>query len=215
MPLKDHVSPKAKRIRALLKGKYGLDLNDFKAAIKGDKNKLQAIGQAAREASLSRELAPLLKEAYLDIIQGTAEYNKAISDILVQGAKSALEIDRATLSATLENQAYGHSRKELAAEFATAKNTERERHQYTLNYIQMKGYIDKFMTTVDNNARLLQQTHRPKMKQLQADEAYDLQVAKHLLEYGKEARTDLIPQKDYLPSTFSGVLTKLRAALGL
>lgn len=215
MKIKDHVSPKARRIKGILKGKYGLDLNDFKDALKGDRRKLKMIGEASRDARLTLELVPLLKEAYLEVIAGTGEYNKAVSEILVQGAKTAIDIDRSVMNATLQNQGYSHARKELATEFITAKNSERARHQYQMNYLQIKGYIDAFMAEVDTRAKFLQQTNRLEMKQLQAEDAYDLQVAKHLLQYGDDANVSLIPKKDYAPAGLSAALARVRTALGL
>jgi hypothetical protein len=216
--LKNHVSPKAKRIKAILKGKYGLSLDDlnmaFEQAIKGDTTKLQAIGEVAREARLSRELMPMLKEAYIDVIKGTAEYNQAMSEILVEGSKSAIAIDKAVMKATLENQAYANNRRELAAEFVTSKNAESKRHQYQMNYIQIRGYIDQFMSQVDRDATLLGQTNRPEVKQVQADAAYTLEVAKHVLAEGDNSRVDLITKKDYTPSGIQEILIKLKSALG-
>ena len=195
--IKDHVTPKAKRITGLLEGKYGLGLNTFNKALKGDLAAIKLIGEAGRQGAKTSELAPMLAQAYINLIKGTEEYNKAVSQIVKQGATSAINIDKAASQALLANQKYGHQRSELAAEFLAGKTAENVRHEYSMNYIKLKAYIDKYLTQIDNTARLTEQTNRPELKQIEENYRYEMTATKHLLQHGEDAQIDLLPQREY------------------
>jgi len=201
MKIKNHVSKKAKRISGMLKGKFGFDLALVNQALQGNKAALQAIGEAARQGQQVLELMPLLKDACTTIEKATEEYNKGVADILKQGATSAINTDKAIMQTMLANQKYVHQRSELAAEFSVAKSTESARHQYAINYIQLKAYIDQYLTKVDNDAKLLDQTNRPELKQFDENNRYDMAVSRHLLQHGDKARVDLIPKREYTTTT--------------
>lgn len=196
--LKNHVVRKGTmKISGILQGKYGLGLDALNKALQGDKNALKTIGEAGRQGQLTQELMPLLEAAYTDLIKGTEVYNKGVSNILKQGANSAIAIDRSVSQAMLANQKYGNQRKELAAEFSTARTAETARHQYAINYIQLKAYIEQYLTKVDGDSRLIEQANRPEVKQMAEDSRYELAAAKHLLEHGDNARLDLLPRREY------------------
>lgn len=220
LKLKNHVQKKGKRISTVLKSKYGFDLTDLNAALMGDQAKLKAIGEAAKQGQHVQEFMPLLKEAYQHIIKGTEVYNTGIADILKAGANSAITIDKATAQTMLANQKYGNQRKELAADFATAKQAESLRHSYAIDYVQLKSYIDQYITVVDNDARLLDQTNRPQIKQIEEDKRFDITAAKHLLANGEASNLELLPHKIYVGQEteqrpgITGILNKVKAALG-
>ncbi|MDZ8227884.1 hypothetical protein [Nostoc sp. ChiVER01] len=213
LKLKNHVTPKARRINRVLKTKFGVSLDDFTNAMMGDVTIAQKIGELGRQSRLSAEFAPKLAQAYQEIINGSMAYNKAISEVLVHAGKSAIEIDKAVMNATLANTQYGHKRSELAAEFVNARNTENQRHNYQMNYTQIKGYIDAYLVGVDNRTALIDQSNRPEVKQLSANEAYQTKVINEALNRGDDARFDLIQQKDYQPNTVRGVLAEKFAAI--
>lgn len=198
--IKNHVGVKAKRVSGMLKGKFGLDLSDLDRALQGDKQALEAIGEAARQGKQIQELMPLLEEAYANLIRGTESYNKGVANIIKQGASSAINIDKATSQASLANTKYGNQRKELKAEYIAAAKTELQRHDYAINYIQLKSYIDLYMSGVESDARLIEQTNRPEIRQIEEDKRFEVNAAKHLLQNGSEARLDLLPSRDYIPS---------------
>lgn len=196
--IKNHVAGKAKRVSGMLKGKFGLDLKTLDSALSGDKEALKTIGEAARQGQQIQELMPLLEEAYLTLIRGTETYNKGVSNILKQGANSAINIDKATGQASLVNTKYGNQRKEIKAEYIAQARAELQRHQYAINYVQLKSYIDLYMTGVDGDARLLEQTNRPEIRQIEEDKRFELNAAKHLLQNGENERLDLLPRRSYL-----------------
>lgn len=222
LKLKNHITggviPKARRISEVLKTKFGVSLDDFTNAMMGDVTSAQKIGELARQGRLSAEFAPKLAQAYHEIINGTTAQNKAISEVLVNAGKSAIEIDKATMNATLANAQYGHKRSELAAEYINARNTENQRHNYQMNYTQIKGYIDAYLVGVDNQAALTDQSNRPEIKQISSNEAYQAKIMTEALNRGDDARFDLITQKNYQNNTVRGVLsekfTQIKSALG-
>lgn len=213
--IKNHVSKKAKRVSGMIKGKFGLNLTDLDNALKGDKQALKAIGEAARQGKQIQELMPLLEDAYINLIRGTETYNKGVSNILKQGASSAINIDKAVGQATLANVKYNNQRKEIKADYIAAGKAEHLRHQYAVNYIQLKSYIDSYMSTVDGDTRLLEQTNRPEIRQIEEDKRYELNAAKHLLQNGSEARLDLLPARDYIPESSAPNTPKTQQSRGV
>lgn len=219
LKLKNHITPKAGRLNQVLKTKFGVSLEDFTSAMMGNVDDAKKIGELARQGRLSTELAPTLAAAYNEIINGSTAYNKAISEVLINAGKSAIEIDKVAMNATLANTHYAHRRSELASEFLNARKAETQRHKYQMNHQQIKGYIDVYLAGVDQKASLLDQSNRPEIKQLAADEAYETKVINEHLVRGEKARTDLITQKDYRTTNFKELLvskfTTVKSALGL
>jgi hypothetical protein len=207
--LKNHVLPKAKVLSQTLDRKFGVSLADFDRAIGGDVSAAQKIGELARQGRLSQELAPKLAQAYIEIINGSEAYNKATADILLQAGKSAIAIDKAGSQVMLGQQKYVHSRQELAQEFVIGKNAENTRHKYQVNYTQIKGYVDAHLVGVDQQTAILEQSNRPEIKQIAADEAYQTKTMNEALSKGGNARYDLIPEKNYV-----GIRGKFQEFLG-
>lgn len=212
--LNNHVSKRGKRIAGLLKGKYGVDLTTLDAALMGNPKAMQAIGEAARQGRQISEFMPLLQQAYTEIIKGTEDYNKGIATILKQGANSAIAIDKAASQTLLANQKYANQRKEIAAEFVTAKQAETTRHQYAINYVQLKAYIDRYISQVDGDARLQEQVLRPEVKQFDEDIRHRDASNKHLLQYGEQANLDLMPRREYATVTEGNKTVTFREKVG-
>lgn len=218
LQLKDHITPKTRKLNQVLKTKFGVTLEDFTHAMMGDVTKAKKIGELARQGRLSAEFAPKIAQAFQEIINGSTAYNKAISEVLVNAGKSGIEIDKAVINATLANTQYGHKRTELAAELVNARNAENKRHSYQMNYQEIKGYIDAYLVGVDQNTAILDQSRRPELKQIDADEAYQAKVINHVLADGDNSRVDLISQKNYQPRSIKQFLfdkfTAVQNALG-
>ena len=196
--LKNHILPKGKVLSQSLDRKFGVTLADFDRAINGDIQAAQKIGELARQGRLSSDLAPKLAQAYLEIINGSEAYNKATADILLQAGKSAIAIDKAGSQVMLGQQKFIHSRQELAQEFVVGKNSENVRHKYQMNYTQIRGYVDAHLTEVDRQTAILEQSNRPEIKQVAANEQYQTKTMNEALNKGETARYDLIPEKNYL-----------------
>lgn len=211
--LKNHITPKGKRLAKALESKFGVTLDGFDRAVQGDIDEAQRIGELARQGRLSSELAPRLAQAYLEIINGSEAYNKATADILVQAGKSAIAIDKAVAQTMLANTRYQNERTELAQQFTINKNTESVRHHYQMNYAEIKGYIDAHLVSVDNKVSLLEQSYRPEIKQVAAEEILDVKEMNEALGKGDRARFDLIPERNYTGGIKARIL-QLRSALG-
>ena len=211
--LKNHVAGKGKRLQQALSSKFGVTLAEFDKAMQGDVVAAQRIGELARQGRLSTELAPRLAQAYLEIINGSEAYNKATADILLQAGKSAIAIDKSVAQVQLGNTKFAHQRKELAQQFVFDKNAENVRHQYQLNYTQIKGYIDAHLVGVDQQTAMLEQSYRPEVKQIAANEQQQQRLMNEALSKGDNARYDLIPEKRY-NGGFGEKLLAIKAALG-
>jgi hypothetical protein len=211
--LRNHILPKGKQLATTLDRKFGVTLADFDRAINGDIQAAQKIGEMARQGRLSQELAPKLAQAYLEIINGSEAYNKATADILLQAGKSAIAVDKSASQVMLGQQKYVHQRQELAQEFVISKNTENTRHAYQMNYTQIRGYIDAHLTGVDQQTAIWEQSNRPEIKQISANEQYQQKTMNEALSKGETARYDLIPQKDYRGGIM-GKIQEIRSALG-
>jgi hypothetical protein len=209
LQLRNHILPKGKLLTQVLGKKFGVSLADFDRAIGGDIAAAQKIGELARQGRLSQELAPKLAQAYIEIINGSEAYNKATADILLQAGKSAIAIDKAGSQVMLGQQKYVHQRQELAQEFVLGKNAENTRHKYQVNYTQIKGYVDAHLVGVDQQTAILEQSNRPEIKQIAADEAYQTKTMNEALSKGENARYDLIPEKNYV-----GIRGKFQEFLG-
>jgi hypothetical protein len=211
--LKNHILPKGKQLATTLDRKFGVSLADFDKAINGDIQAAQKIGELARQGRLSQELAPKLAQAYLEIINGSEAYNRATADILLQAGKSAIAIDKAGSQVMLGQQKFIHQRQELAQEFVLGKNTENSRHAYQMNFTQIKGYVDAHLVEVDRQSAILEQSNRPEIKQIAADEQYQTKAMNEALNKGETARYDLIPEKNYRTGIM-GKIQEIRSALG-
>jgi hypothetical protein len=161
-----------------------------------------------------REYAPKLKEAYLTIIEGTETYNLALADILKASGSASLKITKAMDGTALADRKFVNGRVEQAKQYLTDKSTEVSRHAYTLNYQQVKGYMDAFLVDVDRNDAVLNQTLRPEVKQVQEEKRYKGKLVDEYLTEGNDARVDLISHKEYTGQGIKGRLKEFMGALG-
>ncbi|MFM6265873.1 MAG: hypothetical protein ACKPFA_05075, partial [Dolichospermum sp.] len=163
--IKNHITPKGKALNSQLSSKFGVTLSDFEKACLGDLATIQKIGELSRQASFMTEYAPKLKDAYLQIIEGSTTYNLALADILKAAGSASLQIDKAANSTALADRKYVHQKIELSQQYLTDKKAENTRHVYQLNYQQIKGYMDAFLVDVDRSQQVIDQGLRPEIKQ--------------------------------------------------
>jgi len=212
MKIKNHISARGKTLNNQLVNKFGISLHEFEKACLGDISSIQRIGELSRQAKFMSEYAPRLKDAYIEIIEGSATYNLALADILKAAGSASLQIDKAAASTTLADVKYQHGRLELAKQVLIDKKVENDRHNYQLNYSQIKGYMDAFLVDVDRQSAILEQSNRPEIKQVQEDKAYESKVIDEYLEEGDRARIDLIPNRNY--RGIRGKFEQIKTALG-
>jgi hypothetical protein len=114
----------------------------------------------------------------------------------------------------LADRKFVNGRVEQAKQYLTDKSTEVSRHAYTLNYQQVKGYMDAFLVDVDRNDAVLNQTLRPEVKQVQEEKRYKGKLVDEYLTEGNDARVDLISHKEYTGQGIKGRLKEFMGALG-
>ncbi|MFM6081510.1 MAG: hypothetical protein ACKPCI_23860 [Dolichospermum sp.] len=117
MRIKNHVTPKGKALNSQLSAKFGITLADFEKACMGDLTSIQRIGELNRQATFMSAYAPKLKDAYLQIIEGSAIYNLALADILKAAGSASLQIDKAANSTALADRKYVHQKIELSQQY--------------------------------------------------------------------------------------------------
>ncbi|MFM6252091.1 MAG: hypothetical protein ACKPEQ_23590, partial [Dolichospermum sp.] len=100
-----------------LSSKFGITLADFEKACLGDLATIQKIGELSRQAGFMKEYAPKLKDAYLQIIEGSTTYNLALADILKAAGSASLQIDKAANSTALADRKYVHGKVELSQQY--------------------------------------------------------------------------------------------------
>lgn len=197
--IKNHVNTDGtKTIFNLLGDKYGFGMKDIDSALKGDTKAIQKLGEGARQSKRILELMPIIEQHCLDIIGATVQRNVSEANIAIAGAKGSTQINKAKNKALQANAQYLHSVKEIKEEYVHQKKFEDQRHEDAMNFIKLKAYIDSYVYGVDTEAKVLQQSNAPAMKQLSVDEQYFIQSAKHILSYGDQAQVELIPKKEYV-----------------
>lgn len=196
--MKDHISGKTKSIKKQFRRYFGFDFTSIIKACNGDKTAIKLIGEKGRKGRIAQEVAPVIAQSTIDALKGTATYNKALADIAIEGARSGIAIDRSVMNATLSNAKYRNDRQEIAKEFVNRRDAEKFRHETTMEYLGIKGEIDKHISTVDTQARLSNELNRPAVKQMQASEQQEMDVTKHLLTYGDKSQLNLLPTKNYV-----------------
>lgn len=212
MKIKNHITPKSKALNSQLSAKFGITLKDFESACLGDIAAVRKIGQLNKEAAFMKQYAPKLKEAYLQIIEGTATYNLALSDILKAAGSAALQIDKAANSAALADRKYVNGKIEIGRQYLADKKAENARHEYQLNYQEIKGYMDAFLVDVERQSAFVEQGKRPEIKQIDADKQYQDRLINEYLDKGDQSRPELLPKKDYLG--VKGKIKEMFRALG-
>lgn len=212
--IRNHVSAKGKALNSQLSSKFGITIQDFEKACMGSLPHIQRIGELNKRAAFMKEYAPKLKDAYLQIIEGTETYNLALADILKASGSASLKITKAMDGTALADRKFVNGRVEQARQYLQDKSVEASRHAYTLNYQQVKGYMDAFLVDVDGDDAVLNQTLRPELKQVQEEKRYKGKLVDEYLTEGNDARPDLITHKEYAGQGIKSRLREFMGALG-
>ncbi|MFM6137684.1 MAG: hypothetical protein ACKPCP_26685, partial [Sphaerospermopsis kisseleviana] len=122
----------------------------------------------------------------------------ALADILKAAGSATLQIDKAANATALADRKYVHQKIEISRQYIQDKKAENARHEYQLNYQQIKGYLDVYLVDVDRQTAIVEQSNRPELKQIESDKAYQDKLLNDYLGNGDKARVDLIPQKNYV-----------------
>ena len=202
MPLRDHVSKHGKKLVHRAEKLYSVTPQDFKNALFGTPEQVTAaakkFGQVGIESALVLKMLPQIKEAYLKNIEATTQYNQAQAEILKATGNSAIAIDRARISTSIAQKQYTNKWQEMTAEWVVANSLEKQRHQFQKNYIQLKALVEHSLNRTDNEAKIIEQSLRPTLKQRAEDLNYRDKEIQHYLTNGDNSDTSLIHRKEYV-----------------
>ena len=203
--LKNHItSLDTKTLQKVASERFGYGIDDLNAVLQGNESKAQEIAEFGRQGRLTQKYAPIVAQSIMDGIEGTKVLNVETAKILKAAGSADTAILKAGKDSLLANQKYSHEKVEIAAEYGLAKQQEQKRHDYAKTYIELKYLYDSYFLSVDQDARLQEQSYRPDMKQLQEDETAKQRRLDHLLAYGDRADTGLLVERDYAQSSFNG-----------
>ena len=195
--VRDNVSGYGKQIVKATDRKFGVSKSLIVKAIMGDEKALTAIGDMGKIGDRLTMAMPTIRENLKSYIQGTQEYNTALADIYKTGAKGALAIDKVAGEMTLENTRYQNMMEEYKTKLFADLEKEQQRHEDSLDVIELTAWIDSQMTTVNAQATLEGISNRPFIAQMAEDRAYEDKKIQHLLQNGSESDLSLIPQRHF------------------
>ncbi|MGF1674254.1 MAG: hypothetical protein ACFCUV_11305 [Rivularia sp. (in: cyanobacteria)] len=195
--VRDHVSTYGKSIKKATDKKFGINNRLIIRAVNGDEKALKEIGDLGKTGERLALSMPLIRENLKAYIEGTTEYNTALADIYKSGAKGAIAIDKAGADMTLENTRYENLMKEYNTKLFAQLEAENQRHNDSLDVIQLQAWIDAQMATVNAKANLESISNKPFLAQMKADADFENKKIKHLLENGSDSDLSLIPRKQF------------------
>lgn len=197
--LKNHFAGKNLRTpENLLKSHFAIDKDTVIQVLAGDEKAAQYIGEMGRQGRLTQELMPKVAANIIDAIKGTEVYNTETSKILNQGMRSTTAINKAVDSVELESLKYRNTEEERKLSLSQGRTTEENRHKYALEYMAVKHTIDSNMQTVDAEYKVLEQSDRPALKQIDEEERVHSKLIGHLLDKGSKATPEYIRKHNYL-----------------
>lgn len=194
--IKNMVGKHGKKLTARAQ-KLGIPDSLIMGCINGDDAALTKVGEMGNEGERILTIMPYITDNLSAFIKGTEEYNKGLAEIYKQAGTSGIAIDKASADVTIANLKHGHSRSEIGLKLAGDRTLENQRHRESIDLIKLKAYIDYHISQVDHLEASKSQYARPVKAQLDADRAYEMEKAKHLLTYGESSDLDLVPRKSF------------------
>lgn len=185
----------------LLESKFGISKDEIINAVSGDEGAIQKIGEAQKIGQKILHFMPRISEAVRTAIKATEVYNKELGSIAQDAAKSATAINQSINSTIHGNRKYLNTLEEQKQTFQYQSTIESERHEYQTKYNQTQYIIDRNIWNVDSDAKAVDLANKPKLKQITADQAYELKRQEYLLEHGDTAPLDLINERQYVPAS--------------
>ncbi|MEM7592401.1 MAG: hypothetical protein AAF383_12910 [Cyanobacteria bacterium P01_A01_bin.83] len=195
--VRDHVSTYGKSIKKATAKKFGIKNSLIIRAVNGDD---QAFKEIRDKGKLGERLVlsmPEIRENLKAYIEGTTEYNTALADIYKSGGKGAIAIDKAGSDVTLENTRYDNLIEEYQTKLFAQLEAENQRHDDSMDVIELQAWIDAQMAEVNAKANLESISNKPFLAQMKADADYENKKIKHLLENGSDSDLSLIPRKHF------------------
>jgi hypothetical protein len=195
--VRDHVSTYGKSIKKATVSKFGINNVLIIRAVNGDEKALKEIGDMGKLGERLVLAMPLIRENLKSYIEGTTEYNTALADIYKSGSKGAIAIDKAGGDVSLENTRYNNLVEEYKTKLFAQLEAENQRHDDSMDVIELQAWIDTQMATVNAKANLESISNKPFLAQMKADADYANKKLQHLLEHGSDSDLSLIPKKHF------------------
>jgi hypothetical protein len=195
--VRDHVSTYDKQIKKATAVKFGINNALIIRAVNGDEKALKEIGDMGKLGERLVLAMPLIRENLKSYIEGTTEYNTALADIYKSGSKGAIAIDKAGGDVSLENTRYNNLVEEYKTKLFAQLEAENQRHDDSMDVIELQAWIDTQMATVNAKANLESISNKPFLAQMKADADYANKKLQHLLEHGSDSDLSLIPKKHF------------------
>jgi hypothetical protein len=195
--VRDHISSYGKNVRQATDAKFGINNSLIMRAVNGDERALQEIGDLGKTGKRLALAMPTIRENLKAYIDGITEYNTSLADIYKTGGKGAVSIDKAGGELSLEDTRYINLIEEYKTKLFAQLEAEYQRHDDSLDVIELQAWIDSQMQTVNAQANLESITNKPFLAQMREDEKYEEQKIKHMLEHGSDSDLSLIPKKEY------------------
>lgn len=195
--VRDHVSTYGKNIKKATADKFGINNSLIIRAVNGDEKALKQIGDLGKTGERLVSAMPLIRDNLKSYIEGITEYNTTLADVYKTGGKGAIAIDKAASEVTLENTRYLNQIEEYKTKLFAQLKSEGQRHDDTMDTIELQAWIDTQLATVNAKANLESISNKPFLAQMKADQDYEDKKTKHLLENGSDSDLSLIPKKHF------------------
>jgi hypothetical protein len=190
-----------------IKAICGFSEQDLRKALTGDQDILKRLGEVRKEGELVATLLPGISETIKSKIKNEKDWNLFIAEYVKQGTDAASAIDKAKFDSRMAISRYNHKRVESIEQFQGARELEKGRHQFAIDYNRAKIYADLVFQQVDGEVSILDQKARVKLRQQTEDRKHLIATSEYLLEQGEEANLELIQKRDY--SQTAGLFQRL------
>jgi hypothetical protein len=195
--VRDRVTGYAKNVSRATEENYGINRILIVRAVMGDENAQKQISDMGRTGERLKLAMPLIRQNLINSIEGNTEYNTSMAEILKAGSKGSSQVIKAGSDLTLEDVKYQNLIKEYEVRLFSGLKAENQRHEDSLDVIELQAWIDSQMATVNHQAQMETITNKPLIAQMKEDRAYEDKKTQHLLEYGSDADLSLIPRKNF------------------
>lgn len=185
------------RLNEVMDRNYGVNTKLLTSALLGNRQSLRKVASMATQGQTIQQLAPLVDKAMLDIMGGTEALNNTLATSLMSAGKGGLTIEKQLMDVALEALEYDTGKREALTTYNNSRQLINLDHEHFMRYVALKQFFDIEFTNIDQKDKLQKLMNQPKLKQLQADIAYDLELNKHILTYGHRRNEQLITRKRY------------------
>jgi hypothetical protein len=195
--IRDHVSTYGKNVKQATDQKFGINNALIVRAVNGDEDALKQIRDYGKTGERLALAIPAIRDNLKAYIDGITEYNTSLADIYKTGGKGAVAIDKAGGELSLEDTRFLNLTEEYKTKLFAQLEAEYQRHDDSMDVIELSAWVDKLMRTVEVQANLESISNKSFLAQMKADQDFETKKIKHLLEHGSESDLSLIPQKHY------------------